>query len=405
MVSSRMKSADERKSCARQQFRVSRKVVLSAWVFVAAASVFAANPLDTWHARTCPLPSANLAAISYGNGRFVAYADSLNRILTSTNGSDWEVHPAPYPNFRTLSFGNGAFMAGFDFVSGQPQRIYSSADGVAWTLRLVAPADDVTYINALEFGNGKYVAVGSAIWVSPDLTNWTATAYGTVSFSDVAFGNGVFAAVDGSAIWTSPDGASWTYRGSSFGASRVAFGNGRFVSVGYPSGRSVVSVDGATWTLSGTTNVPAPFMTGPLTFGGGYFVSLGATAGSSFLASTNGMDWELHDFGTNWAPSAVAFGNNTFVAAGGPGHIFQTGPVTNSLVSNPPSLGISRVPSLSLSGEVGRDYRIEYTESLSGTSGFQTLATIHLTTSPYAWVDTTATNSMRRFYRAALVVE
>src|SRR5262249_30953530 len=99
-------------------------------VAVAPQSLIAAGALDIWHPRLAPLANASLGAIAFGNGRFVAFADSENRVITSTNGADWEMHPAPYPSFKTLAFGNGVFLAAFGSYQSQPQRIYTSADGV-----------------------------------------------------------------------------------------------------------------------------------------------------------------------------------------------------------------------------------------------------------------------------------
>jgi hypothetical protein len=362
----------------------------------------AANPLDTWHLRPCPLTNASLTTIAYGNGRFVASADTLNRVLTSTNGVDWEIHPAPYPNLRALIYGNGVFIASFlPQQASQPQRIYTSPDGVAWTLRFVAPDTDVD-IRALEVGNGKVVAVGTSVWVSSDLTNWVVTADSTVSFTDVAFLNGILAALDGSVIWSSLDASGWTFRGSSTGGSRMASGNGKFCTVGYPSGRTLLSSDGINWNQNPTTNVPPPFTLGPLTFAGGYFIALANVNGSNLLVSTNGQDWESHGFGTNLVANGIAFGNNTFVTVGDGSVILQSDPSGSPLVT-PPSLAMSQVPSLTITGEPGRDYRIEYTEDLSNPNSFQPLATVHLESSQATWIDVTATNSVKRFYRAAAV--
>src|SRR5207248_2642513 len=166
-------------------------------------SARAASPLDSWRQRPCPIANASLSAIAYGNGRFVVNADSLNRVLTSTNGIDWELHPAPYPNLRTVTFGNGVFIASFlPILGSEPQRIYTSSDGVSWTLRFIAPDFDVTDIRSIETGNGKVIAAGTSIWISSDLTNWTASLYGTISFTRLAFLNGTFVASDGSSIWS-----------------------------------------------------------------------------------------------------------------------------------------------------------------------------------------------------------
>jgi hypothetical protein len=364
----------------------------------------AANPLDTWHQRPCPLASTPLTAIAYGNGRFLAVADALNRFLTSTNGTDWEIHPAPYPNFKTVTFGNGLFIVAFapNFGS-QPQRIYTSPDGVAWTLRFVAQDSDVTDIRALETGAGKVVAAGTGVWISLDLTNWTVSSYETVSFTDIAFLNGNFVAVDGSALWSSPDANAWTYRNSSFGGARVVAGNGKFCSVGYPSGRTLLSGDGVSWTQSPTTNVPVPFTLGPLAFAGGYFVALANGAGSNLMVSTNGQDWDLHSFGTNWTANGIAFGNNTFVAVGNGSVILQSDVLTSSLITQP-TLAMSQVPSLTITGETGRDYRIEYTDNLADANSFLPLTIVHMESSQTTWVDTTATNAARRFYRAAVIM-
>jgi hypothetical protein len=323
--------------------------------------------------------------------------------LTSTNGSDWELHPAPYPNLRTLSFGNGVFIASFlPILGSEPQRIYTSPDGATWTLRFIAPDFDVTDIRSIECGNGKVLAAGTSIWISSDLTNWNASLYGTISFTRLAFLNGMFVAVDGSSIWSSADAYGWTYRGSSTGGSKVAAGNGKFCIVGYPSGRTLISSDGINWNQSAATNVPPPFTLGPLTFAGGYFIALGNVATSNLLLSTNAVDWELHGFGTNLVANGIAFGNNTFVAVGNGSVILQSD-TTGGPNAAPPSLAIGQVPNLTITGEPGRDYRIEYTDDLADTNGFQPLATIHMEAEQMTWVDVTATNAPKRFYRARVL--
>lgn len=129
-----------------------------------------------------------------------------------------------------------------------------------------------------------------------------------------------------------------------------------------------------------------------------------AAGGSDLLVSTNGLDWESHPFGTNWFPNAIAFGNNTFVAVGNSSVILQSDAVIDSPAGPPPTLAIRQAPSLSISGQVGRDYRIEYADTLSGTNNtFLPLTTFHMNVSPTIWVDTTATNAAQRFYRAAML--
>jgi hypothetical protein len=96
----------------------------------------------------------------------------------------------------------------------------------------------------------------------------------------------------------------------------------------------------------------------------------------------------------------LAFGANTYVAVGDV--ILQSSLVTNAPVP-PPSLAIRSYPGVSITGTVGRKYRIEYSEDLRLTNNFTALTNLSLTMSPYLWVDTSYSNSAPRFYRAVLL--
>lgn len=370
-------------------------------------SLAIAGSLDTWYPRSAPQTNANICGIAYGNGRFVVFTDTSNRIFTSTNGADWEMHLSPYPNFKTLAFGNGVFLAAFDTYSSATRRIYSSPDGATWTFRL-AGATSAMDFRTIQFGNGVYAVLGSSVLLSTDLINWSTPVYETASFYDVAFGNGVFAAVESGApgsVLSCTDGANWTYRRIGVGSehySQIAFGNGKFVTVAYPSFKSLTSTDGLNWTLNPTTNVVSGFITGVAAFGGGYFLCL-PISGSTLLASTNGADWETHSFGTNWTPYAIAYGNNTFVAVGNAGIILQSGTIASPLPPPPPpSIAMTHAGTLVLTGETGYQCRIEYTNDLSPTNIFQPLVTFSLDSSPCQWTDPNAGTVPRRFYRAVL---
>jgi hypothetical protein len=64
----------------------------------------------------------------------------------------------------------------------------------------------------------------------------------------------------------------------------------------------------------------------------------------------------------------------------------------------PASLGVRMYPGLSITGIVGRPYSIQYANRL-GSAGWVTLTNIFLPTSPYLFLDFTATNATQRFYR------
>jgi hypothetical protein len=139
-------------------------------------------------------------------------------------------------------------------------------------------------------GNGMWVAVGTdtenrplprdvaAVWTSPDGRRWNRipndpdafSAEGSLTMSDVAFGDGQWVAVGDvlpeppslqqPAVWTSRDGERWTRDSStdwmSLGESRmnsIAWDNGTWIAAGWVRklGRTALwtSHDARTWTL------------------------------------------------------------------------------------------------------------------------------------------------------------
>src|SRR5437762_1478118 len=74
--------------------------------------------------------TGNCQALVYGNGVYVAICGGL---FTSTDTKIWT--PVPSGNIpapEVLTFGNGVFVAG---TPGLVRDIYTSIDGVHWTLR------------------------------------------------------------------------------------------------------------------------------------------------------------------------------------------------------------------------------------------------------------------------------
>ena len=107
------------------------------------------------------------------------------------------------------------------------------------------------------------------------------------------------------------------------------------------------------------------------------------------------MNWSLNHEGSSLL-SKIAFGDDTFVVVGSNGTVLQSDPLISL------DLSFNGGAELSISGPVGRVYRIDYTELLP-TSTWQTLATITATNRPQLWTDTQSTNVTQRFYRAVLL--
>jgi hypothetical protein len=136
---------------------------------------------------------------------------------------------------------------------------YTSDDALAWTLSAQVNAR----LWAITYGAGLWVAVGEAgkIYTSPDGVNWTLRdSGGTEWIHGVAYGNGMFLAVSYTVyqltgvvypmVLTSSDGITWTRRtvlGSGFQLRSVAFGQGRFVVTGTSQSSIYSTADGITW--------------------------------------------------------------------------------------------------------------------------------------------------------------
>src|SRR6185369_12967463 len=112
-------------------------------------------------------PYTTLFRSAAGKGLFVAIDQTLrvtplisfSRILTSTNGVDWqERYDSGDHTLKSVGYANGMFVA----VGNE---IVTSSDGIHWTNR---PAVFNDTLVASAFGNGYYVAVGGgAIVISP----------------------------------------------------------------------------------------------------------------------------------------------------------------------------------------------------------------------------------------------
>ena len=195
-------------------------------------------------------PRRNMVRLSYAGGKFIAFAHNATRptrhlVLISTNGATWREEETALNSLpNDVAFGNGVYAA-----SGGS--FFASTDGVAW--RTLPSLDDGSYKPHIEFGNRRFVSLGSngRSYISNDGTNWFGGTTGYPAES-LAFGNGVFVAVGSRStnfVMTSADGVNWTRRGvepASSGLLAVTYGGGMFVAVG-SRGLVASSTDGLSW--------------------------------------------------------------------------------------------------------------------------------------------------------------
>ena len=100
-----------------------------------------------WWETTLPMSSLWMNIV-YGDGKFVAFANSSNQAAYSTDGISWETTTLPSSaNWRTVAYGGGKFVA---LTYNNTNKAAYSADGIHWTATtLPASANwvDVAYGN------------------------------------------------------------------------------------------------------------------------------------------------------------------------------------------------------------------------------------------------------------------
>lgn len=247
-------------------------------------------------------------------------AGFLALAASAQQGWQWANSLPASVDWKDVAFGNGLHVA-----VGGDGTIATSPDGAAWTLRRTSTAQVV--LNGVEFGGGRFVAVGmgtpsltgaALIMTSTDgiawSTNETVASSINAQLVDVAYGAGtwVVTGFGGTRILSSTDGASWTQRAvpGSNTVGKVAFGGGRFVAVA--NNHTVyTSADGIAWT--NVAAAPANAMLSAVAYGAGKFAVVGRD--NNF----NGAAYTSAD-GTTWSPAnaiAGAGGGVGFIAVGG----------------------------------------------------------------------------------------
>jgi hypothetical protein len=90
----------------------------------------------------------NVRGVAYGKNRFVAVG--LGGSLTSTNGLDWSCNSnAPLHQFLSVAFGMDRF------VTVGNGTIQTSPDGINWTAR----SSPFRPLSGIAYGNGMFIAL------------------------------------------------------------------------------------------------------------------------------------------------------------------------------------------------------------------------------------------------------
>jgi hypothetical protein len=283
-----------------------------------------ASPQVSGVTRTCTVTGASGSCIVTGLTNGVAYtfsATATNVAGTSTASS------ATYP---TTPYSAATAVA-------------AAGTGSIWTLRT---ATNSGVWNALAYGNGRWMAVGSnsSHMTSTDAITWNAVTTINHSWKGIAYGNNTWVAVgersyDQGRVMYSTNGTTWTDQlGTTVGKnwSSLTFGNGLFVAVsdeiaGTTTQQVTTSPNGVTWTTRSSSTAAewkSVVYDAAANSGAGLFV---AVAEDRVMTSTNGTDWTTQTVPTGrWTD--VAYGNGLWVATQS---LYENETTQNRIVTSP----------------------------------------------------------------------
>jgi hypothetical protein len=398
-------------------------ILLLAGLLVLIITSSRADVLDNWTTNQITTNSFELHHVVYGNGCYMAVAEYADggEIYSSEDGLNWTLRFSDNNSWGlTLNYSRGHFsgVGGFGIAD-------VSADGTNWTSTFLPLFDDYAgqpYGQAITYGNGLYVTVGDTngvgtIQTSPDGVTWTSRSISPAPggrIASVVYAGNRFLAVgnnDGLVYVSSglSAGTTWT-RYSIPGGNKIIYGGGLFL-VPLNNKTNLVSADGINWSLNptGLTN-----MLGAVTYSHGLFIAqCGISISGSYLAtSTDCTNWIQYPkpLPNSWSAFdstdfdvSLATDGTRLVAVGAIGAY----PANSFIYTSDVLVGVrmTNAPSrqVALSGLIGRNYQIQSADTLNtGANNWRTNASVQLTKTPFVWADSTTTNSAR-FYRGVLM--
>jgi len=241
-------------------------------------------------------------------------------IYTSTSDTNWTTDFQEY----IQAIFNVAWH-GSQFLSvGTSQTIRTSPDGVNWTTRLTGgllSLFDVTQ------GGGQYVAVGfgGEALTSPDSITWTPQAQpaelASTLLQAVEWGNNLFVAVGDNKIVTSPDGVTWTVQTGGLDGTElftdVVWNGSVWVVSGYQLGMDFIgrgyvwtSPDGVNWTRQ-LVGLPEYTYFESIEWNGSVFVAAWL---QGLATSADGVNWSI--LTANTFPYKLTLSGSDFVVGG-----------------------------------------------------------------------------------------
>lgn len=251
--------------------------------------------------------SVDQETIDYNNSDELQALGVINP-QTDTSIRIWEGTSAEYES-------GGGSQTWYNWQNGTITHTWSSV-----TLSL-APTSNAIY------GNNKFITFGTnnsatVVMISTDGITWNSTdvsANITDEIVSVAFGNDTFVAIGGENAYYSSDGMTWTKVPlTSATYLKIFYGGGQFMIIA-SDGTILYSSDGTSWTTATSPSVTMNYVN--YAYGNGkHFISVTYTSSTStYLISTDGINWTQQDIDIGGISKIVYNNNNNifYAYAGG----------------------------------------------------------------------------------------
>jgi hypothetical protein len=350
-----------------------------------ATQAFAEDPLDNWHYRTNQI----LSRVRFVGGIFIGLGQN-GMLMTSSDGVHWtKRETGTAAELTGAAFGQilSPSLQSTYMVVGRAGTILSSIDATNWNLVATAHScdlNDVVYA-PLHFrfvvGTTRATTAQPNALISTDGAVWEGvefpfplgmpSSFGSFYTSTLTVAGGAIIAAGGilfiADVWRSTTGGSTWQRltNSNSSGQGIAFGGGRTLIVGVLGKPFVSGNGGNSWSSVTNGLFPMDFGGTDVAYGSGTF--LVSRSYASLLSTPDCIIWKTNNFFGR--ASGVAYGDGTFVIATQTG-IYQS----DSLIApriTPRWDPLTRWLVLTISGEVGRGYRLQTTTDFEGWSDFR----------------------------------
>lgn len=310
------------------------------YVLLSNSEVFISTDLETWNEFDNGGASFNGLAIAFGNGIFVITA-AAGYVYYSSDAETWNpVTRFTTEHLRVIVYYQNKFTIGYQDTYNI--NFYSSTDGSAWSLAGSFSSNNGT-LKSIACGNGMYIAIGDLLiatsldgetWNSHTASSgWRGLIKGNVCFANSYF----YSLYEYGMIYKTKNGNSWeeVNRGIKLNFTSIAYGNNRFVAVGYQgygdsAGKIQISDDGINWRQ--VDFYPALNRNlYKVIYAKGIFVAVGgnSSGGSTTITiftSPDGENWTQVQLNVlyNKPLIDVFYNNGVFWAVGDSGYIFTS---------------------------------------------------------------------------------